>query len=469
MNNKVIPAMCAALLLAVSFSLCVRTGRAQASGSGTAVAFPAILQPATPPEAIEMWRASENNPAALLPYLDRKGWSQSLRSRLGDEAMQTASTHNYLLLLHYLAVERMGDVGTSDQIPALEKYAAQSKAEGNSDSATQARLSISRIRARSGGAREYVQEMLRWLQTPDAPDGSTMQQVKDTQQRVVEGARALGVMRSVESVPALIAKRRQPAWDNTNKGFFLVRSLARIGDPRALETLGKQINNFADYTPAAQIPLEPGEPDVAWAYWQMRTQGMSQAEMIQEMLRSLADGSSVSGISRILELTGRPVVPALMEALTNPPSGPHPERAQRVAVKVLGNLRAVESVDSLCQILRNRDNLQDIRASAAHALGQIGDKSALPDLMQAAADNDLGVQTAALDSLGELKDERAEAVLLKAAQEAAHPSARYVAIKALRTAGTAGAIPILEARLSKEPDKNVRAEIGFTIRKLKSE
>lgn len=464
MKTKFLPTVCAALL-ATSFCLCARAQ--QVSGPGAVIAFPAILQPATPPEAVEMWRASENNPAALLPYLNRAKLFKTLRDRgvpdtVGIDA-PSGGIRDQAWVLSWLAVRRMGDIGTPADVAALEQFADQSDAAKQEQDAVMARLAIERIRSRQHGREAYVREMLSWLETPTLPPNATSRQGTEAAYRVSEAARALGVIGATEAVPLLLAKYEKA---DRNARFVGVPALVRLGDTRAIKV-------FRDYPIFGQhddyFPLEPGQPDVAWAYWQMRTQGMSQAEMVQEMLRSLADRSSVGGVSRILELTGRPVVPALVEALTNPPSGPHPERTQRAAVKVLGNLRAVESVDSLRQLLRNRDNLQDIRASAAHALGQIGDKSALPDLMQAATDNDLGVQTATLDSLGELKDERAEAVLLKAAQEAAHPSARYVAIKALRTAGTAGAIPILEARLSKEPDENVRATIAGTIRKLRGE
>lgn len=98
-----------------------------------------------------------------------------------------------------------------------------------------------------------------------------------------------------------------------------MRALARIADARALETLEGQLGNFADHVPSAQLPLEPGEPDVAWVYWQMHTNGMSQQETVQAMLQAAVDGPGGLALTQMLERIGQPAIPSLVATLTNAP------------------------------------------------------------------------------------------------------------------------------------------------------
>jgi len=473
MNNKVIPAVCVALLLAVSFCLCVRAGRAQVAGPPPAVAFPAILQPATPPEALEMWRASENNPAALLPYLDRPGLIKTLRKRGVPEGGSYDGPPSGVLyeaeVLRSMAVHRMGDIGGPDNIAALERFAAQSETEKDESGALVARLAVERIRVRQRGRDAYVREMLSWLETPVPPPSTTNRQITEAAFRVPEASRALGVIGAAEAVPLLLAKyEKADRKANRDMRFVGVPVFVRLGDTRGLEVLHDYLQGFAHRR--NYFPLEPGQPDVAWAYWKMRTRGLSETAAAREILGATKwDLSALRG-DAVLEMLGKPAVPALVAVLTNPPKGRDAEeQAQFVAARVLGSLRAREAVGALRKTLRANKS-RHVRGMAGRALGQVGDKAAVPDLIAAVtAEREDTARFDILGALGKLADPRAETVLLQIAAQDANQNIRYVALKALRSAGTAGAIPILEARLPKEPDENVRAEIGFTIRKLKGE
>jgi HEAT repeat protein len=96
----------------------------------------------------------------------------------------------------------------------------------------------------------------------------------------------------------------------------------------------------------------------------------------------------------------------------------------------------------------------------AHALGQIGDTSALSDLMEAASSEDRIIRHGAIGALGALKDARAENLLLKLAKESEDSNTRYSAREALRSAGTAGVIPALRERLPRSPTERARRHRG---------
>jgi hypothetical protein len=443
----------------------------QLPGTG-ALAMPAVIERPAPPEAVEMWERSATNPLALFAYLDREAVRKSLEPRHYD----SEKLGNLLLDLESMAVERLGDIGGVGLITRLEEYVGRKVAAKEWDAATTARLTIERIRLRAKGRDAYVQAMIDWVQSPEPvpptgdseqpPERSYEQQSKDYWRRVIDGARALGVVQATEAVPVLIAKRQAPGWNNTHLGFWLVRALARIGDHRALETMKQQLLLFAWYVQSAQYPLEPEEPDVAWAYWQTRTRGMTQDQAIQEMLRSLSDDPAPLQAVRILELTGEPAVPGLLRALAGSLGGRDPAAAGRLAGVALGRLRARQAVGPLRQAVRSGP--PDMRKVAAQALAEIGDPSALPDLMQAATDPDRGVQMSAIDAIGMLGDPAAEGLLLTIAGTASDPNVRYTAAAALGKTGTPNAIPALQALADKEANENVRAAMRAAISKLGS-
>ncbi len=70
-----------------------------------------------------------------------------------------------------------------------------------------------------------------------------------------------------------------------------------------------------------------------------------------------------------------------------------------------------QSVQPLITALKNENPL--IRARASSALGDIGDRGAVPSLCAALEDGDKKVQFSAMDALGTIKDERAITPLLK--------------------------------------------------------
>jgi HEAT repeat protein len=229
--------------------------------------------------------------------------------------------------------------------------------------------------------------------------------------------------------------------------------------------LRRRIETFAGYVVSAQLALEPGEPDILWAYWVMRTQNRTQAEAIQEMIQSMADAPGLRA-GHILEEIGKPAVPALIQAVTAPPLGQRPELAQGGAALILGNLRAVEAVSVLRNLLNTGSDSN--RTIAAVSLGKIGDKSALDDLIRAVEDPDYEVRFSAISALGELKDARAETRLLRLARETQDGNLRFIAVGSLGKCGTSAILPALNDLLSSETEASIRAEIQSAINAISS-
>ncbi|HEX6711546.1 MAG TPA: HEAT repeat domain-containing protein [Rubrobacter sp.] len=132
------------------------------------------------------------------------------------------------------------------------------------------------------------------------------------------------------------------------------RALARIGTPDAAGALAKTLNDPSELT------------------------RMRMAENLE----------------RIGPLATEPLVEALE---TGDP------RAQVLAARILGNLRAAKAGPSLCQTMLG-DSLTDVRAQAALALGRIGNPEDVPSLQEAAGDEDWPVRAQVANALGMIGD-----------------------------------------------------------------
>lgn len=410
--------------------------------------LPPILLPEPYPEWIQMYRISQRNPAALLRYLD-EAYLQRLvpGNSIEDERKR--------LGLRWYAVVRLGDIAGPELIPALEQYAqkytTQEAREGQTHQDEVARFlhrHIERIRLRAQGRDVYVRAMIEWVRTPVPPaSAANLREVDEGWSRVWAGARALGVLQAREGVDALMERARQP-----QNGFYdverlCVRALARIGDRRALPILERAVKFWTpDYWVAEKLPLEPDEPDIVWAYWQMRTEGMTMDEVVADMIRAFEVPGLKAG--QVLLHIGKPAVPALLAVLKDPGSSLDKKQG---ALSVLVGLRAKEAKGVLLDLLRH--DTGDLARAAACGLGMLGAKESVPDLLKAAEqEDDQLLKESAIFGLGKLGDPAAEPVLLRLATQHPDPRVRREAVMALERAGTPAAIPVLEQRLQTEVD-----------------
>jgi HEAT repeat protein len=135
---------------------------------------------------------------------------------------------------------------------------------------------------------------------------------------------------------------------------------------------------------------------------------------------------------------------------------------RQAAARVLGQIGDRQAIPALIQALQDED--RDVRQAAAEALGQIGDPQAIPALIQALQDEDRDVRQAAAEALGQIGDPQAIPALIQALQDK-EGWVRRAAAQALGEIGDRQAIPDLIQALQDE-DSDVRQAAAWALLKL---
>ncbi|GIV18302.1 MAG: hypothetical protein KatS3mg023_0053 [Armatimonadota bacterium] len=448
------------------------------------LALPAFILRSTPKQWIEIYHLSESSPSALLLYLDDHLLAQKV---LGNDTEAEQ--------FRWYVLQRIGDVAPPGWIPRLEEYlseceeraarAVEHERQIFEERADDIRLTIERIRLRSKGRDDYVRAMIEWVQSPDPLPMMPLREKGLLWRRMWYGARALGILQAREGVPALAERCEQQVASFIGIDGFYARALARIGDQRSLKVLKEYLAKFIPWPPnmCSIMPLEPGEPDPVWAYWQMRTEGMSLEQAIWEVIRTcerevkvfrhdppitLPWGTQASEsrfvtrlyYDEILEYIGKPAVPALIRVLEDPKSS---VEAISLALAILPRLQAVEAIQAIRKWLHS-----PFRTDAASALGTLRAREAVDDLIAVLQhDSRPSFKQTAIEALEKIGDPRAEPLLLSMATEDADENIRFVAVNALATVGSSATIPVLEERLQSEPVDAVKARIRITLEALR--
>jgi hypothetical protein len=431
------------------------------------VILPDIMFKPTTRPLVEIHRLSANNPAALLSYLDDQ-WLDRKVYGTTEPLVRWKDMEDLRSHMRDYALRRLGDVASPDLIPSLEEYVRRYEAaakppaglasyglnETYLELADRVLYTIERIRYRAQGRDAYVKAMVAWVQTPKPPLTPPLRDLWQFWLKTGEGARALSVLQAVEAVPLLIEK----ASSSSEPGPY-VFALARMEDRRAMEVLRQYVVGCTGGLGSNSLPLEPEQPDPAWAYWRMRTAGMTLQEAIKELIRE-ANQKQYTGaylrVGEILEYIGQPAVPALIKVLEDPASS---ECAVLIALGVLTNLRAPEAASAFLGILRRGPH----RDMAARGLGWLEAREAFDDLLAAARqEEDFALRLSAIDALKRLGDARAEPLLLELLEHP-HSSIRLSAAEALMRVATPAAIPRLRHWLQIEPQVRVRTALRYAI------
>ncbi len=305
--------------------------------------MPAILLSETPEEWVRLHRLSERSPQALLETLDK--YLDALRR---GETVSYAPYPDAWAYTREYVLNRLGDTAGPDVIPALEAFLHRWRTETNGRPPSgfnelSVRLTMERIQARSKGRQAYVEEMIRWLKgeyKPLHPSGP----LSGTERtwRVTDAARALAVLQVREAAPLIVQKYRE--WSYGWSRLFLphlARALAWLGEPSSLlEVMPVFLKEDRIDQPFLAGPLEPGQVDPAWAYWQVRTRGMSSERSIRAIVEAVAEGDSDYGVEQVLQYFGPGAVPVLIDLLNHPSQKPRAVIAQLVVIRALGLLRA---------------------------------------------------------------------------------------------------------------------------------
>lgn len=133
---------------------------------------------------------------------------------------------------------------------------------------------------------------------------------------------------------------------------------------------------------------------------------------VAPLVHALADASrwSTIRVADVLQTMGPTVTAELAYAFPGLPLA-----AKLAALDVVGRIRSIDSVPWLLQ--RLRDPERDVRARAAHALGEIGDPAAGRSLAALLADPEWPVRAMAAKSLGRLRHVEAAAPLSDALRD----------------------------------------------------
>jgi len=124
------------------------------------------------------------------------------------------------------------------------------------------------------------------------------------------------------------------------------------------------------------------------------------------------------------------------------------------------------AVEPILDMLRDREPI--VRAGAAGALGDIGDRKAVEPLIDSLKDEAPSVRWGAALSLGKLKDKRAIDPLIQRLNDEDR-IVRRIAAEALGNMGAASATGPLKEALEKETYRHVQFAIKDALRKLKTE
>lgn len=410
----------------------------------------AITACSTPHEWIEMYHLAQKDPRLLInnAYLGDFG------PRLSDIDCPVVDLREERRIY---AMHLLGDLADEKLIPEINRFLYVDRLRLS--------LTVERIRLRARGREAYVQAMLEWLDTPKPAQYYPREPYDEYVLKVTEAMRALSVVGAREAVPKLLELAQKPDWkENTH----LARALARIGDKRGLPAIEAVLCKQEVMIPEPAFYLEPGEPDPVWVYWQMRTEGMSLKQAIDEIVRSMAsDGKDLHQEEVLERIIGPAGWQYLMPYLTKPPDGEYSWLVQSAVIRLLGTWHVRAAVPDLLRLLRE-EKKNDLRSWAAQALGQIGAVEALRDLvMLAQAEGKTSyLQHCAIRALGQMRHPKATQALLNLLKEHPSPSVRYEVSDALLEAGLKEHLPMMEACLQKETDQSVKTHLAWVIQQI---
>jgi HEAT repeat protein len=218
-------------------------------------------------------------------------------------------------------------------------------------------------------------------------------------------ARALGRLRDVESLDALIAALKDPSAREA-----AAIALGQIGDPRAIEPLTTSLSN-ADYDTRQAAALAISEIDVNVL---LRFVQDKDVRVRRPVVRALGRAKSHGAL--------QPLVTALQDS---------DESVRAYAAEALGQIRDKRAVQPLRERLE-KDVSSYVRGTAAKALGKLKDPRAIQPLVNALNDKAPYVRENAVDALHEIADPRALEALEAAAAHDGNPSVRLKAELAAR-------------------------------------
>jgi len=235
--------------------------------------------------------------------------------------------------------------------------------------------------------------------------------------------------------------------ENPSNRALAALILGEVGDRSAVSALEKVLEDSENY-----VRREAGLALV-------RLGSKAGVPLVLEMLRG-AEGNLSPAAWVLKDLGDRSVVPDLIEALNQPEQKNWVIASAAVALGGIGDSTAIPA------LIRTLDNSSMwVRYWATDALGEIGDPEALSALVKVLSDEDTSVRMAAAESLGKIGDRATIPHLVKMLQDTERWAIRDAAA-ALGEFGGEEAFSALAVVLANDPDPVIRAEIPDILRKM---
>lgn len=252
----------------------------------------------------------------------------------------------------------------------------------------------------------------------------------------VEATYALGSLKDARSIGPLTGLLNDR---DSQVSLAAAEALARMREPKATRVLIGSLSaeDSRVRSRAAQVlarvsaegPLEEG---------------------VKPLAQALSDRDPVVRyhVAEALIAQGAVAVPSVVEVLRSPREADR-ERAARVLWRI-----GTPAVDSLISVLQEKGTAPEMRASAAYALGVIGDKRAIKSLTSLLRDERYFVRLQAARALSQMGEAALDQLLEMS--NSSTPATREAAIEALGSGASSRALDRVIDALS-DPNSNVRA------------
>jgi len=198
-------------------------------------------------------------------------------------------------------------------------------------------------------------------------------------------ARALGQLGAVEAIPMLVAAMRDPHEDAQTVKLAAAQALGFMQAERAIPMLIEQLRELDELASPRLAELLVSFGD----------------EALPQLHTALEDESHLNAQVWAAQILGRigssASVPRLVPRLTD-----RSERVRVSATEALGRIGDKQAVHDLIQVAM-RDPVPPVRAEAARALGAIGDDAVMHNLVMMLSDRDYWTRLRAIEAIEMLR------------------------------------------------------------------